>query len=499
MPDSIPSLFSSLRVRPGLWIGGRWQDGAAESLMVRNPATGAEIAAVPLAGPDDFRQAVDGAQRAFDGWRGEANAARGDVLKKAAALIVARRQPLAELLTREQGKTLAQALGEVDYAASFFLWFGEEARRLSGRVQPHPQRGREYLVKPVPAGVAGLVTPWNFPIAQGAKKIAAALAAGCTAVWKPSELTPLVALTLGPLLQEAGLPDGVLQILPARGPVAGAAFTADERIRVLSLTGSTQTGRTLMQGAARHLPRLAFELGGNAPFIILPDADLDAVAPELLKLKLLCSGQVCVTANRVFVPRALEAPLANRLAALWRNLRVGDGLAEGVDVGPLIHAQACTRVRELVAGAVGAGAEIVCENRSHEREPALAGGSFSPPLILRGVRDEMPIAQGEIFGPVLPLFAYDELPQAVRRANATPFGLAAYVYGRDIAVANAVAEALEAGIVGVNEWRPLRAEIPFGGTKSSGLGSEGGEEGLREFCEIKVIATASYRALARAE
>jgi succinate-semialdehyde dehydrogenase/glutarate-semialdehyde dehydrogenase len=384
MPDSIPSLFSSLRVRPGLWIGGRWQDGAAESLMVRNPATGAEIAAVPLAGPDDFRQAVDGAQRAFDGWRGEANAARGDVLKKAAALIVARRQPLAELLTREQGKTLAQALGEVDYAASFFLWFGEEARRLSGRVQPHPQRGREYLVKPVPAGVAGLVTPWNFPIAQGAKKIAAALAAGCTAVWKPSELTPLVALTLGPLLQEAGLPDGVLQILPARGPVAGAAFTADERIRVLSLTGSTQTGRTLMQGAARHLPRLAFELGGNAPFIILPDADLDAVAPELLKLKLLCSGQVCVTANRVFVPAHLEAAFTTKLGALWGGLRVGNGLTPDVDVGPLIHRKACERVTASWSWRALRGGRRRDRLREPQRTSAspAAGGSFSPPLIL---------------------------------------------------------------------------------------------------------------------
>jgi succinate-semialdehyde dehydrogenase/glutarate-semialdehyde dehydrogenase len=403
--------------------------------------------------------------------------------------MAARRQELAELLTREQGKPISQALAEVDYAASFFQWFGEEARRLSGRLQPHPQRGREYRVRPVPVGVAGLVTPWNFPLAQGAKKVAAALAAGCTAVWKPSEFTPLVALVMGPLLKAAGLPDGVLQILPARGPVAGAAFTSDPRVRCISLTGSTNTGRALMEGAARHLQRVSFELGGNAPFIILPDANLDAVAADLVTLKLLCAGQVCVTANRVFVPAALEEPLLKRLLPLWHALRVGDGLAEGTVVGPLIHAQARGRVRGLVRQALDAGAELVSENRCHEGNPALAAGSFFPPTILGGVRDEMPIAREEIFGPVMALLSYGDVPEAVRRANSTPFGLAGYVYGRDLSLANAVADELEVGIVGVNEWRPLRAEIPFGGVKYSGLGREGGEEGIREFCDMKVVAT----------
>ena len=492
MPDTIPALLSKLRFRPGLWLNGQWKEDGAESIMIRNPATGADIVSVPLAGPGEFRSAIDGAQRAFESWRHEPNASRGNILKKTAALMAARRQELAELLTQEQGKPLAQALAEVDYAASFFQWFGEESRRLCGRVQPHPQRGREYLVRPVPAGVAGLVTPWNFPLAQGSKKIAAALAAGCTAVWKPSELTPLVALALGPVLQEAGLPDGVLQILAARGAVAGEALSADARVRVLSLTGSTGTGRSLMQAAARHLPRLSFELGGNAPFLVLPDADLDLAAADLAKLKLLCSGQVCVTANRIFVPTSLEAAFADKLASQWRSLRVGNGLAAGVDVGRLIHGHACERVRGLVDEALAAGAEVLCENRSHESDPALSGGSFFAPVILRGVRDEMRVAREEIFGPVAPLLCYDDLADAVRRANATPFGLAAYVYGGDIARANAVADALDAGIVGVNEWRPLRAEIPFGGMKSSGLGSEGGEEGLREFCELKVVATASF-------
>ncbi len=493
MSDEIQALFGRLGIQAGLWINGQWQTGGGEDLVVRNPATTEEISHVPLAGPDDFRHAIDGAQRSFGAWRSEPNATRGKILKDAASLMAARRQDIGELLTREQGKPLAQALAEVDYAASFFQWFGEEARRLCGRLQPHPERGREYLIRPIPAGVAGLVTPWNFPLAQGAKKVAAALAAGCTAVWKPSELTPLVALAMGPLLQKAGLPDGVLQILPARGPGAGAALTADERVRVLSLTGSTNTGRSLMQAAARHLPRLSFELGGNAPFVVLPDADLDVAAADLIKQKLLCSGQVCVAANRIFIPAALEAAFAGKLASLWRKLQVGDGLAAGIDVGPLIHRHACERVQGLVDEAIGSGAEVVAENRSYEGNSALAGGSFFRPMILRGVSDDMRLAREEIFGPIAPLLRYDDLAEAVRRANATSFGLSAYVYGSDPRTANAVAEALDAGIIGVNEWRPLRAEIPFGGMKYSGLGWEGGEEGLREFCELKVIATSSSR------
>jgi len=245
-----------------------------------------------------------------------------------------------------------------------------------------------------------------------------------------------------------------------------------------------------MQAASRHLPRLSLELGGNGPFIVLPDADLDFAAADLVKLKLLCSGQVCVTANRVFVPAALEAPFAEKLAVLWAKQRVGNGLTAGVDAGPLIHAKACERVRAVVDEALADGAKVHCENRSHEEDASLSGGSFFAPVFLRGVRDDMRLAREEIFGPVLPLMRYDDLGEAVRRANSTPFGLAAYVYGRDVALANSVAAALDAGIIGVNEWRPLRAEIPFGGMKSSGLGSEGGEEGIREFCEIKVIGTA---------
>jgi len=490
MPEAAPPDFlASLGVQPGFWMDGRWQDGGGEGVAVGNPATGAVLATVPAGSADDFRRAIDGAHRAFPRWSREPKAFRGDILKRTAALMLAKRKLLAEVITREQGKPLAQALGEVDYSASFFQWFGEEARRAGGRLQAHPERGRQYLVTQVPAGVAGLITPWNFPLAQGSKKVAAALAAGCTVVWKPSELTPLVALALGPILQEAGLPEGVVQIIPAYGPAAGHALTEDIRVRVLSLTGSTRTGRYLLEASAKHIQRVALELGGNAPFVVLPDADLDRTADDLVKLKLLVSGQVCVTANRVYVPDALEAAFTEKLAQRWKTLRVGNGMSAGMDGGPLIHAQACERVRGAVAGAVKAGATLVAENRSHEQDPDSARGSYSPPTILRGVQDAMPLVQEEIFGPVVPLLTYTEIDDVVRRANATPYGLAAYVYGTDLVVANRVAAALEAGIVGVNEWRPLRAEIPFGGVKYSGLGSEGGEEGIREFSHPKVIAT----------
>jgi succinate-semialdehyde dehydrogenase/glutarate-semialdehyde dehydrogenase len=413
---------------------------------------------------------------------------RGLVLKRAAALLLARKDELARLLTAEQGKPYAQAVGEIEYAASFFQWFGEEARRVYGRMAAHPEAGREFLIEHKPAGVAGLITPWNFPLAQGSKKIAAALAAGCSVVWKPAELTPLIALGTGPLLREAGLPDGVLQIVPGRGSLVGRVLAEHPAVRVLSLTGSTATGSALMSAAAPGIKRLSLELGGNAPFLVLPDADLDFVAEQLTRLKLFVSGQVCVTANRVFVPAGLEQALAEKLAARVGAARLGNGLAEGVEAGPLIHRQACTEVGALVQQAVEAGASIVCENRSYENEPGLREGSFFPATVLTGVRDEMRLAREEIFGPVIPLLPYASVPEAVRRANETPHGLAGYVYGGDLTQCRAAASALEVGIVGVNEWRPLKAEIPFGGIKQSGIGVEGGEEGLREFLEIQVIS-----------
>lgn len=472
---------------PHPWIDGRWQPGS-DSIAVNDPATAEKIATVSRADGALVTRAIEGAMKAQREWRGVSAVERGLVLKRTAALMLARKDELARLLTAEQGKPYAQASGEVEYAASFFQWFGEEARRVYGRIAAHPEAGREFLIEHKPAGVAGLITPWNFPLAQGAKKVAAALAAGCACVWKPAELTPLIALATAPLMKEAGLPDSLLQIVPGRGSVVGGVLAEHPAVRVLSLTGSTATGSALMAAAAPGIKRLSLELGGNAPFIVLPDADLDFVAEQLTRLKLLVSGQVCVTANRVFVHADAEGALAEKLAAKISAARVGNGLADGIEAGPLIHRQACAEVGALVEQAVVAGARVVAENRSHESDGSLREGSFFPPTVLTDVRDEMRVAREEIFGPVIPLLRYTSVADAVRRANETPYGLASYVYGRDLAQCRAVASAIEAGIVGVNEWRPLKAEIPFGGIKQSGIGAEGGEEGLREFLEAQVIS-----------
>jgi len=469
------------------WIDGQWHPGG-ETVTVRNPATGEKIADVSRADAAVVTLAIEGAVKAQRTWREVSAVERGTILKRTATLLLARKDEFARLLTAEQGKPYAQAVGEVEYAASFFQWFGEEARRVYGRIAAHPEAGREFLIEHKPAGVAGLITPWNFPLAQGAKKVAAALAAGCSAVWKPAELTPLIALATGPLMRQAGLPDGVLQIVPGRGSVVGAVLAEHPAVRVLSLTGSTATGSALMVAAAPGIKRLSLELGGNAPFIVLPDADLDFVAEQLMRLKLFVSGQVCVTANRVFVHADAESALAEKLAVRISAARLGNGLAEGIEAGPLIHRQACAEIGRLVEQAVTEGAKIVVENRSYERDATLREGSFFPPTLLTGVRDEMRVAQEEIFGPVIPLLRYTTVSEAVRRANDTPYGLASYVYGRDLAQCRAVASAIEAGIVGVNEWRPLKAEIPFGGIKHSGIGAEGGEEGIREFLETQVIS-----------
>lgn len=482
-----------LRNAPELWFEPMpWIDGHSRSgknsIPVCNPATAETIALTERADAIQLNHAIDGAARAFAAWSTTSPVLRGGILKRAANLMLEDRDRLARLLTLEQGKPYAQALGEVQYAASFFQWFGEEARRVYGRIGPHASPDRDYIIEKVPAGVAGLITPWNFPLAQGAKKIAAALAAGCTAVWKPAERTPLIALAIGPLMREAGLPDGVLQIVPAPGTLTGRLFADHSSIRVLSLTGSTATGSDLMAEAARGIKRVSLELGGNAPFIVLPDADVELAAEHLVRLKLFVSGQVCVTANRVFVPASMESAIVDAVAEKILAARVGNGLREDVDAGPLIHQQACQNVAGFVETAVRHGAQIVCRNDSYLSDASLRQGSFFPPTVLRRVEDSMAVACDEVFGPVVPILTYEKVSEAIRRANDTPYGLAAYVYGQDLTLCRSVASSLEVGIVGVNEWRPLTAEIPFGGVKASGIGAEGGEEGVHEFLSTRVIS-----------
>lgn len=470
------------------WIDGNWVRGEATD-PVCDPATGQRIAEVTHASPGMVAGAIEGAAAALRPWQARSAFQRGELLKEVASRMRGERESMARLLTREQGKPLAQAESEVEYAASFFQWFGEQARRIGGRIQPHPDAAREFQIQMRPIGVAGLITPWNFPLAQGAKKISAALAAGCTAVWKPSEKTPLIALALGDLMQRCGLPAGVLQIVPAPGPSVGKIMAEHPLVRVLSLTGSTATGRWLMAAAAPEIKRVALELGGNAPFLVLEDANLEEVVEQLVQLKLFVSGQVCVTANRILVDRKVEPRLCQLLQQKLMSRRVGHGLDRAVDAGPLIDLPACQKVQSLVDQAIAEGAEVVCQNRTFEEDQSLRHDRFYPPTLLRHVEDAMPIAQQEIFGPVLPLMAFDRIEEAIERANRTPMGLAAYVYGRRIDRCQAVARELEVGIVGINEWRPLKAEIPFGGVKQSGIGSEGGEEGLHDFLVPQVISS----------
>ncbi len=469
------------------WLNGQGHRGF-ESIAVSNPATGEKIADVTRADASMVNHAIAGAVTAQREWMEVAASQRGQVLKRTAALLLDRKDEFARLLTAEQGKPYAQAIGEVEYAASFFQWFGEETRRIYGRIAPHPEANREFFVEQRPAGVAGLITPWNFPLAQGAKKIAAALAAGCSAVWKPAELTPLIALGLGPVMQEAGLPDGVLQIVPGRGSVVGGVLAEHPAVRVLSLTGSTATGSSLMAAAAPGIKRVSLELGGNAPFIVLPDADLEFVAEQLLRLKLFVSGQVCVTANRVFVHRDIQERFIELLAEKLLAARIGNGLADGVDAGPLIHQQACQDVGAMVDQSVASGARIVAQNFSFQDDKSLKSGSFFPATILTDVQDNMVVSCQEVFGPIIPLLSYTTIDEVIQRANDTRYGLAGFVYGSNLSQCHAIARRLEVGIVGVNEWRPLKAEIPFGGVKQSGIGAEGGEEGLREFLETQVIS-----------
>jgi succinate-semialdehyde dehydrogenase/glutarate-semialdehyde dehydrogenase len=470
-------------------IAGEWRAADRPEFSVCNPADGTTIAGLSTADGTLATEAIAAATAALPDWAATSPPQRGAVLGAIHDVLLANRDRLARWLTLEQGKVLPQALAEVDYAASFYRWFAEEARRLPGGAVAHPDPAKETHIHYAPVGVVGCVTPWNFPLAQAAKKLAAALAAGCTVVLKPAEETPLMGLATAWAAAEAGLPPGVLNVLCGDAPAIGVTLTGSADVRAISVTGSVATGRLLMRDASQHLQRVTLELGGNAPFIVLDDADLERTVADLIRLKFMVSGQVCVTANRVFVPRALASPFVERLTAAVAALRCGNGLDPDVDVGPLVNARQRERVVDLVDSAVGAGATATCGGQRLDND-ALAAGWFYAPTVLTGVTDLMRVCQEEVFGPVIPVLTYDCLDDAVARANATPYGLAGYVYGADSDRALAVARRLEVGIAGVNDLRPLRAEVPFGGIKASGLGREGGREGLLEYLEPKVIGIA---------
>jgi succinate-semialdehyde dehydrogenase/glutarate-semialdehyde dehydrogenase len=470
-----------------LYVGGAWTEADA-TFPVTDPATGKRVGTAADAGPSEARAAVDAASKAFPEWSATVASDRGTALRRITAAVLEDLDRIADVIVAEQGKPRAQATWEVRYATEWLDWFAEEGRRTAGRVLPAPAPGKRLLVLRQPLGVALAITPWNFPVAMIARKLAPALAAGCTLIVKPAEQTPLSAVAFFESIDRAGLPPGVANLVTASDPeVIAPAFLEDERVRKITFTGSTEVGKILVRASAHHLARVSLELGGQAPFIVFDDADLDAAVEGALAAKLQVSGQSCLCANRIFVHDSLLPHFRNRLSAAMSALKVGRGNDPSVIVGPLIDGRAMDKVERHVADAVDRGATVDVGGRRLV-EGDHAKGFFFEPTVLSGCTDDMLVAREETFGPVAPLFSFRTEAEVIERANATPYGLAAYFYTRNTARTMRVAEALEYGIVGVNDPRPASPTAPFGGFKESGLGREGGHEGIDAFLETKLVS-----------
>ncbi|AEA65065.1 NAD-dependent succinate-semialdehyde dehydrogenase [Burkholderia gladioli] len=469
-------------LKTGHYIGGEWHEprGGEATYAVLNPATGETVAEVARGGATETRHAIAAAERAWPAWRALTAKERGARVKRWGELMLVHRDALAELLTREQGKPLAEAKGEVGYAASFLEWFGEEAKRMYGDVIPSPKPNSRIVVTKEPVGVVAAITPWNFPLAMITRKAGPALAAGCTMVLKPSEETPLSAFALAVLAERAGIPAGVFNIVSGDAEAIGGALTESPVVRKLSFTGSTRVGKLLARQSADTLKKLSLELGGNAPFIVFDDADLDAAVEGAIASKFRNTGQTCVCVNRFLVQDGVYEAFTGKLAEAVRKLRVGDALAGEVDQGPLINAAALDKVERHVADATGHGARVLTGGRRHA-----LGGTFYEPTVLAEVAADALIAGEETFGPVAACFRFSTEEQAIAAANDTPFGLSAYFYTRDLGRAWRVAGALESGMVGVNDGIISTEVAPFGGVKQSGLGREGSKYGIDEYVELK--------------
>ena len=461
-------------------IGGKWV--GTPKLEVDNPATVALVGRVPDLGASETRTAIEAANAAFPAWSAKLAKERAAILRRWYELQRDNKEDLALLMTTEQGKPLAEARSEVDYAASFTEFFAEEAKRIYGEVLPTPKESGRVLVLKQPLGVVGAITPWNFPLAMITRKISPALAAGCTVVVKPAPETPLSALALAELAMRAGVPPGVLNVVTGDAPAIGGELTSNPAVRMITFTGSTEVGKLLMRQCAGTVKKIALELGGNAPFIVFEDADLDAAVQGALASKYRNSGQTCVCANRVLVQEGIYDRFAEKLASEVIKLKVGEGTEAGVMQGPLINEAALAKVEAHVKDAVAQGARVLAGGKRHS-----LGGTFYEPTVLSDVTTKMRLAQEETFGPVAPLFRFRDESEAITIANGTPFGLAAYFYTRDLARAWRVAEALEYGMVGVNEGILSSELAPFGGVKESGLGREGSHHGIEEFVELKYV------------
>jgi succinate-semialdehyde dehydrogenase/glutarate-semialdehyde dehydrogenase len=474
-------------LRTDLFIGGSWRPAASgERFDVLDPGTEEVIASVASGGADDGRAAAAAAADAQPGWAATPPRQRAEVLRRSWELLTERADDLARLITRENGKVLAEAKGEITYAAEFFRWFSEEAVRLRGEIGTAPAGTNRILVTHQPVGVAYLITPWNFPAAMATRKIAPALAAGCAVVLKPATLTPLTALAIADVLAEAGVPDGVVNVVPGKSAsTITKAVLEHERVRKLSFTGSTEVGKMLLEQAAGRVLNTSMELGGNAPFIVLADADLDAAVEGAMIAKMRHNGETCTAANRFYVEAPVADEFAARLAQAMGALPMGHGLEAGNRLGPLVDADTRDKVAELVDSAVAAGAKAAVGGE----RPSDGPGFYYPATVLTGVASDNPILDEEIFGPVAPIVSVADEHEAVRLANATTMGLVAYVFTGDLAKGLRVAEALETGMVGLNKGIVSDPAAPFGGVKESGVGREGGHEGMLDYTETKYIAT----------
>ncbi len=467
-------------------IDGAWTGAAGGGTWdVINPATEQAIRSVPFGGRDDCHAAIEAAARAFPAWSRRTPYERGAILQRAAARMREVADEAAHAMVLECGKPLAQARGEWMVCADLFDWFAEEGKRAYGRTIPSRVATKRMTVLRQPLGVVGVITAWNFPAYNPARAWAAALAAGCTVVGRPSEFTPLTAMAMTEVLVEAGLPAGVLNLVNGDPEAMGQEMLDHPACRKISFTGSVRVGKLLMDGASRTVTRLSLELGGNAPVIVLPDVDLEQVAAGAITSKFRNNGQVCVAPQRFLVHRGVADAFADGVAQRAAGLRLGSGLDAAVQVGPLINARQRDRVASLVAGAAGQGVQV----RAGGRIPAaLPSGYFFEPTVLSGVAADMPVFREEIFGPVMPIVSFDEVDEAIALANQTPYGLAAYVWTNDLRASVKISEALEFGMVGINEWAPHATEAPFGGWKQSGIGHESGSEGLAEYLETKLVA-----------
>ncbi|MGC7837358.1 NAD-dependent succinate-semialdehyde dehydrogenase [Pseudomonas sp. L7] len=468
-------------LKTGHYIDGQWLSGGA-TYPVINPATGETLAQVPRGGAEETQAAIAAAERALPAWRGKLAKERAQILRRWSELMLEQRDALAALLSREQGKPLAEAKGEVAYAASFLEWFAEEGRRVYGDIIPTPKADARVLVTKEPIGVVAAITPWNFPLAMVTRKVGPALAAGCTLILKPSEETPLSAFALALLAEQAGVPAGVFNIVSGDAPAIGGALQASTVVRKLSFTGSTRTGKLLMRQAADTLKKVSLELGGNAPFIVFDDADLDAAVRGAMASKFRNTGQTCVCVNRFYIQDGVYEAFTRKLAEAVQALRVGDALQGETEQGPLINAAALAKVEQHVGDALEHGARLLCGGRRHA-----LGGTFYEPTVLAEATADMLIASEETFGPVAACLRFQDEAQVLRLANDTPYGLSAYFYSRDIGRVWRMAEGLEAGIVGVNEGIISTEVAPFGGIKESGMGREGSKYGLEDYLEIKYV------------